>query len=139
MLKNLQHSARKLHGKSKASIRRLFELRTVLSQLCMVGADKRLDSFDATDLERYVRERSVVVTTLHLGNGALRTALEIRGATQIGHGRKPAGGVTVRQACSDGLTPRAEKLDDGKTWAMPRIAVLRNPEVGFPPERRKTR
>lgn len=43
---------------------------------------------------------------------------------------------TIRKACSDGRIPDAEKLDDGKTWCLPREAVLRILDKGFPPERR---
>ena len=43
---------------------------------------------------------------------------------------------TVRKACSDGRIPEAEKLADGKTWSIPREAVLRILDEGFPPEHR---
>ena len=53
------------------------------------------------------------------------------------YGIKSYAEYTIRKACSDGRIPEANKLDDGKTWAVPREAVLRILEEGFPPERRK--
>ena len=43
---------------------------------------------------------------------------------------------TIRKACSDGRISEAQKLDDGKTWAIPREALLRILDEGIPPERR---
>ncbi len=53
-----------------------------------------------------------------------------------GFGIKSYAQYTIRKACSDGRIPEAEKLDDGKTWSVPREAVLRILDEGFPPERR---
>ena len=44
---------------------------------------------------------------------------------------------TIRRACCDGRLPEAVKADDGKTWQIPKLALMRILEEGLPPERRQ--
>ena len=52
------------------------------------------------------------------------------------YGIKQYAAYTIRRACAGRRIPDATKLDDGKTWALPKEALLRILENGLPPERR---
>jgi hypothetical protein len=92
---------------------------------CLRNIEKRLAS-----IERFLTKPDLAEA---LAKGAYSVD-EVAELTQV-YGVKSYRSFTVRLACKDERIPEATKLENGK-WVIPREAVLRILQEGFPPERR---